>query len=635
MAVATQLRPRAKICYISHPGALTDALMTRGLQSLAKHLESTLPLELAPQICFLTARNAAQRSIPHAAGIDYDTRATITCVMPDGNIPRFSQVTMATDNSKRTVRVTSEKDDLLRLFDASQSVLAIGTHGFEACANGGGGIILCGRRSDAPTRRESPEPGILACGRGYSCPRGPHPIELSRVSARVGFLGSCNSGRLADSVMHSDFNLMLNMLDGACVSVAGSLFSSVGGSLAAQVFCACMADGETFASAVLHANALLYQSGLEHPCYIAVGQPSTKSAINSASSRTRTILVSSQETLDAGEANTLEIVLDGAKVPSGRVGALIKPHTDGTPVLFFSRWEADIETLEAPGRPVLRLYRFPESLGRFDIEIFDYSQRIDQLAGLADSLATWIEVGQQLNSSIWSQCSEVTATLDELDSWLSNATKSAAYSGQDSSVLPQIENIALTCVDTARQVVGEEMARAIAGTFWPTNLFGTAMQPQAFETGTCANCNAPTFDKKLAAPRSGMVRRTSTCPRCGIVSDLNADDMIKSIRISAPEVVSRGQEWDAKVALELTEPQSAQLPVSVFLRLSALGVENLDPAPLFALIDLSQEAGLTATPTAGFHFNLPGDLPPHRYFLKALATTEKGLGFASRVIFVK
>ncbi|EJC71125.1 hypothetical protein Rleg5DRAFT_6959 [Rhizobium leguminosarum bv. viciae WSM1455] len=522
------------------------------------------------------------------------------------------------------------------MFDAPQSVLAIGTHGFEACANAGGGVVLCGRRSDVPPRMESPEPGILACGRGCSCPRGPHPIELSRVSARVGFLGSCNSGRLADSVLHPDFNLMLNMLDGACVSVAGSLFSSVGGHLAAQVFCASMADGETFASAVLHANAFLYGSGLEHPCYVAVGQPSARSAIANVNGRKRAVLTSYQGTIDAGVANTIEIIIDSTKVPNDHVGALVKPHTDGSPVLFFSRWETDVESPKGRGHPVLRLYRFPEPIGLFDLEIFDYAQKIDQLAGLLDSLTAWVELGQRLNPSIWTMYSEVPNALDELDGWLSNAAKSASYSGQHSYLLPEIEKIGLACVDTARQVVGEEMAGALSGTFWPTNLFGPAMHPQAFETGTCPNCNALTFDKELSTRKGGLRRRTSTCPRCGIVSDLDANDMIKLIRISAPEVVSRGQEWAAHVTLELAEQQRGLLPVTVFLRLSALGAGGIDPLPLFAAIDLSQDIDRTGAPKAtGFYFRLPADLPPHRYFLKALVTTSQGLGFASRVIFVR
>ena len=150
------------------------------------------------------------------------------------------------------------------------TVLAVRTHGSEACAKGTAGLVYCGRTTgDVP---EIAGDGGFACGRGFTCPRGPHPRSVAPM-ADVLMMAVCGGLRLGDSINHDAFGFALNFIDGPGRAFVSSIASNSGAPLAALAFLATLADGGTLGEAVLMANALPMLGGIDDPTYLLVGDP--------------------------------------------------------------------------------------------------------------------------------------------------------------------------------------------------------------------------------------------------------------------------------------------------------------------------------------------------------------------------
>jgi len=252
---------------------------------------------------------------------------------------------------------------------APADLTALTTHGFEACADGGGGIVLCGRQVDLPSATFQGL-GLLSCGCQPLCVRGSIRVSLARLPSRVLMLESCNGLRLADSVLRSNFNLALSFLDGQGVGYVSSLLCSPGGSMAAVALAAAMASGRTLAEAAALINGLLYCSRGEYPGYLAIGDPDFRVTENPGDAGVQVIAQISQEMeLDFKAACFGEIIVrDMAAVELAFSGCLwlhASPASAGDQIYWFYRPERLPEGIPADSSQVrLFLFRFPEALGK-------------------------------------------------------------------------------------------------------------------------------------------------------------------------------------------------------------------------------------------------------------------------------
>jgi hypothetical protein len=450
-------------------------------------------------------------------------------------------------------------------------------------------------------------------------------------------LESCNGLRLADSVLRSSFNLGLSFLDGEGVGYVSSLLCSQGGAMAAVALAAAMASGRTLGEAAALINALLYCRRGEYPGYLAIGQPDFRVTEPPGDAAVPVISqITDAVALDFGSAYLGEILVrDGAAVELASYGSLglrLSPASPGEQIYWFARPERRQEGIPAASSQVrLFLFRFPEALGRVRLALVNRQEAEDSARRSLAHLRRWLDFFAL--AGLNKESPEVFHHLQEMQTQVHTAlARMMVKMSNDASAWERLQEcraLVDRTVTLARDEAVDWLAAKLLQPFWPTNLYTPAYLSQGLRDSLCPNCQGPAITKGLKHPLSGDGRQVTVCPRCGIVSDLPADGPFTSLVLAAPGQVGRGQPLEVEVLVETSRPGEGTA-VLVCPRISAVGLCQAVPAP----------PHYEFTPTAPgredmrFRFVIPPDLPPHRYFLKAVAASASDLAFASRVLFV-
>jgi hypothetical protein len=533
-----------------------------------------------------------------------------------------------------------QESELISALTRNVDVIAYQTHGTDACAKGGAGVVLCGLRSPTP-KVEARVPGILACGRQHTCPRGPYPIPLRELSSRVLMLASCNSLRLGDSSLQSDFNLGLSFLDGAGLAYVGTVFSALGDEACSRCFLAAMATGYSLSEATALVNALLSLANLDHAAYIAVGAPdysvrrrlpvptirhgladkANPFEIDFGTHHLRDFLVENAEL--AGLAENRQLVFDISASTGER-----NPNVDNQ-VFYFHRPERPL----GGGRLVLRVfvYRFPESLGRLRFRATDRPALESSVHSALASLRRWLDQWRLCGMAQGDNESFQHLAHSELDAQavVAQLMTRLGYDGSASRQLERQEQLLRELSRSSRDLLLIEMAPRLAGPFWLTNEIGSEYRYEGSLETRCPNCRGIAISKLLRHSLHGEARAALVCPRCLTVSDLRRDGTIASVLLHAPETVTAGQRLQFAVTIQLGAVHG---PTSLVVtpRLSTHGLLDVPSQPPI----IERTVSDTMEATFSFEATIPPELPPHQYFLKLLAATDQELGFASRMVFV-
>jgi hypothetical protein len=609
------------------PDDFPDQCLFSNLERFRLAIDQNLLFSSLPVFTLLCARNvealswvAAKWILEETARHQQESQKHFALFVPAAEGSIYQSLTLKKGQT-HAERETYSAQHFASKAVESTDLLAVATHGFEACADGGGGVVLCGLNSILPTLKDG-LPGVLACARGYDCPRGPQPIPLEKFQTRTLMVASCNGLRLADSVLQSHFNLGLSFVDGSGVSYISSLFSSAGTTAAGAVFAAAMAAGVNLSEALALVNAFLYRSKLDHPAYLAIGNPLHRLGPRSVATYIATG-ANNRLTIPSTDSNMADICVQSRALArlaaSGRLCVRIVDHPG--PVFWFSYAESE-ETFR------LFLFAFPNSLAGLNELTFLDRIEIEQTAkSKLESLARWADFAEsKIDSGL---LDTVRQTQKEIGDALPSALQRHGYkTGALEPLSAQIQLLHELVLATRRDVI-EALSPELLKTFWLSNSYSHRLLTERIEVAHCQNCGDPAVARVLRNPLTDRRRKCVVCPRCGITSDLALDDVIRRAVVIAPMTVSRETEWEMEVQLELN-PNVSEGSALICPRLSANGWSDTLTDPPYEEIILD---GATNYRTR-FSQKVMESVPPHRYFLKVLIASESEIGFATRVIYV-
>jgi hypothetical protein len=533
------------------------------------------------------------------------------------------------DGERATTAESATAEDLRSVLVAPSAALAYHAHGSDACARAGHGVVLCGLSAgDVPADPELP--GVLACGRGYACPRGPHPLPVRDLGADVLMLGTCNGLRLGDSVLAPAFNLALSHLDGPAAAYVGSIATHSGSELATLAFLAALASGHTIGDATVLVNGLLSCSGVNQPTYLAVGLPQLRiTPAPAPAPLSCEELGADANTLDFGSTNCAAVLLHDARaIALARRCALFllaTPADAGTSIYWFYRVE------DAP-EPTVRLwlFRFPERLGELTLTPGDANQLIRTCRGALDGLKSWLELLQM--SSLLADDSDSMAAFERnhqtLTAALARRMPRIAFDASAPAELLRIAGLATSAASLARDAAIDRMEPDLERSFWLTNLYMPEYHPATVADAACPACERPAYRKRLVHPIHGRSRVIIECAHCGIVSDIPERSSIRSITLAASSSVHAASTFTVTVTVRTSNVDAAE-SMTICCRLSMHTGDRFQPSP-------ARYEGTTNTRThvASFEFSLPPDAVPHGGIVKVLVASPRALAFASRPLFI-
>jgi hypothetical protein len=518
---------------------------------------------------------------------------------------------------------------LLDSYKESANVFAFATHGSESCANGGDGTVLCGLELDGAKFGPLDE-GVLACGRGFDCPRGPHPVPLSRMAADVLMLATCNGLRLADSRYREQFNFAFSFIDGPGVGYVSPVFTSTGAELASLAFLGAMAEGYTLGEATALSNAFVHCAGVERPAYIAIGDPEYR-VRSRAAHEPLPALNSLPATLDLGDVRFIKLditdpfLVDAAQ--RNRLVISVVPEEEGDSPGGFHR----VEQLPDGRDSILTLFlfRFPHPLGRVRIEAADRDEVCKRTRAALDTFKGWVDTCRLigLDAAAPDDYDELRRSEDEIQMLMA---RNLALLSIDGGAVAQLEALVeatreLTLATT--EVVLDLFAPQLEGSFWLPNILAPAHCLERVDRTTCPSCGRAAFHRTIRHVLTHVRRAVVVCPRCGICADFPAGSAIEEVIINAANLTPAGEEFHVTVRVRLNRAAT----VRVSPRLSTHEEKTPPPSPVSAT---ASTAG-TGTVDLDFVFRLAPGLSPHRHYVKLLAATEDGLAFASRPFFVR
>lgn len=627
--VATSDQP---LLAVATAAEVDDRLLFAMLDIYQSFAESDRPFAEAPRAGLIIGRDLGvlERNLGKAMNPPPARADRTELVLFTPNRPEHRVATLALPYGRQPGFEIAEVALRLEALEAAYArpvaAAAIATHGFDSCADGGDGAVLCGLRRD----RDQPPPGApgyLACGHGVACPRGPRPLRLSGFGANILMVAACNGLRARDSVLTNDFNLALEFAEGPGEGYASTVFGAQGNLYAATAFLAALASGHDLCSATLLANMLLSRGGLERTAYLPVGQlGSTPSAqaptiIDLRGSESRSVRIESP-------AHCIELRLDGPiwldLHKQGRLGLSAEQSTPG-PVFWFARMvQAGPEQ-----RPYLELFLFgfPHPLDGLTIEAWDLNPFLDEAAAGRQGLARWLELGRLNDPELNDAWEAASNQLDHIRRELIGCVRAAAYSVTDRSVSDRLLTNLRETVLLVRKSVSDEIVGKLSNTFWLSNVLAEEYRLADHADSRCAACGGIAIQKSLLNIASSERRTIIVCARCGIVSDLRAGGPFRAVQFNAPLVGFRGEQLRTELEIRL-EKDVCLSELDVQVRLSTLGQLTGEPIEQIAL---SAKNGVARY---RLDFALPPALRPHRFFIKAFVSTAHDFAFGSHVFFV-
>ncbi|MFT3770636.1 MAG: hypothetical protein QM820_34865 [Minicystis sp.] len=624
--------------------ALHDSLLFGLLDQVSATIEGDRPWREIARVTLVTGRDLASLSWMVAKLVLAARRPPAGSVRlrhysPDHDRSNVTRLDVGGEG-EAIQRATMLAPALLESYAEPADVMAFRTHGSEACANGGAGTVFCGLQLLGATFEPDVE-GVLACGRGRVCPRGPHPVPLERMAADVLMVETCNGLRLADSRTLPEFNFALSFIDGPGVAYVSSAFTSIGGGAASRAFLAAMAAGCTLGEASWLVNALISRAQIERTAYVAIGDaehrtrpPTTRGA--------PLALDTLPAVVDLGDAHFVEITIaDAALVERARRGRLafaVSVEGQEDAPYFFHRVEQRTAHDGAASGPkpqaegevlAVCLFRFPRALGRARIEATDPEAWRDRARAGVDAVTRWCDLFRLvgLDTAAPDEYAELRASGDEARILLAQGCTLLTVDGSAAARMARrlqfIEELCLAAAEAAF----ERIVPKLEGSFWPSNLRTSEHSIERSEHIPCPHCHLSALRRTLRHVLSGVLRRIVVCPRCGICSDTTQGSAIADVRIEAPSITTAGQEMRVSVVTQLA--RAAILLVSP--RLSTHDEPAPPPTPDRASARIVEEG----TSRLDFVFQVPEKLSPHRHYVKVLLATADGPAFASRPFFVR
>lgn len=623
-------QPCALLCM---PDAQATELSWRILDQTRRHSDFGDPSSL-PQVSLLTARDLPAIVWLVAKTIGYaieqgnnvgSARYRLLTSQPDRSV--WTDVSLGEGGSPVSTTQTLRGIESASYARTSADVFLTSTHGLDACAFGGSGVVLCGLH-DARSSTSEPVAGQLACGRGLQCPQGPYPVAMKTIPARIMALVSCNGFRPGAGNLTSDFNLGLSFLDGVGACYCSSIYSSTGGRVAATAIGAALASGEGFARAIAYANSLVRRSGVADCNLVAIGDPSARRSLVARHGIPIFITEKTSEEINCAEHLRFEIVFNRSDlVSAARAGKLqwkvvSDRDEDAEPII----WDMWITEDDGVDRLHILLTRFPEALGRVVLIPFDQCRMGEVISGVARPLAQWITISRLLegeNSAEMATLSELRSLYEEICNSFAALEIRSRYDGSVGNATEQLMVTASTVLHHARNLVFDSLLPRLCEPFWLTNHLGKEYSPRLLGQGSCQYCGSRSVENIVSHPISGDERRVVVCSQCGIIGDYSLEGKIRSIAIEHGGSVLPGQVFPVTLSAEMQDNDSSTGLVFA-PRLSIIGQYDILPNPERACsIDRAQ-----------FEFKIPNELPPHAYFLKTLFSTPEELAFASRPFFV-
>lgn len=618
-----------RMLFAGLPEDFPDQFLFSELSRFRDGLDRRLPVSSLPTFTLLCARNVASLSklvakwiIKSQAPNVPEGKKEMALFMPSESSSAYSSFTSGQDQISFSREIYTP-DQFAEKIREPTDFLAVATHGFEACADGGGGVVLCGLNS-SPAELAPGLPGVLACARGYDCPRGPRPIPLERFASSLLMVASCNGLRLADSVLQPHFNLGLSFVDGDGLAYVSSLFSSAGTAIASAVFGSAMASGASLDQSLSLLNAFLYFSGLDHPAYLAIGNPLFTLCPDLVSKHHMTVGDGKTLKIELGKTFMAELLLHSSELAKQAAQGDLCVQINGVtePIYWYSY-------PEEPERLRLFLFSFPHTLPESVELLFCSRKEIEtSCRRILQSLAHWSEFAEMTlaDSELWVSIRQVKKELDES---LPSALLRCAYeAGTLEDLFAQI-TLLKDLSSTARFNVLASLSDDLLKTFWLSNSYAHRFTTDAISVTRCQNCGAEAVVRILRPLMKDNMRRCVICPRCGIISDLAVDDIIKSAKVSAPATITRETEWELQIQVKLKNPCPGQ-SVLICPRLSANGWSDALTDPPYAEITFADSTAYTIP----FKQNVKKEVPPHRYFIKCLVASEQEIAFVSKVIYV-
>ena len=639
--VDTLLRLSGSSTLVVGPRAdIDDDLLLDALGAMQRFIEGEDSWESVPTITFLSGRDVPHvRALCerfHDASVSPDRTARFVHVQGGDESAQTISWELDQELGGRARRTTAGGDPLRSLLREPAAAIAYQTHGGEACARGGGGVVLCGR-SERPTATPAGTPGVLACGRDVPCPRGPFPLPLRELRTPIFLLASCNGLRLADGALTADFNLGLSFLDGVGQAYVSSVSGTRGNHLASRIFLPAIASGASVEEAVALTNAALVRTGTDLPRFVTLGWPMVVAAPHLA--RTAPMRVSPTGAgaleIDAGTEHFVELLIEDERIcrlADENALALSMADSDSD-VVWFSRPEAVQSSVGTPARQLrLFLFRLADPIRRLHLEVGDRRDtRSDALRWLS-ALHRWLERWRTFGLSAREAevYTELRAAYDDAAATLSRALGGLAWSTAGRSILDAHCSVIRSLAQVAAAEVTSELQARLHATFWLTNEDAAMYELGETRDYVCSACGRRGNERRLCNPVTGEARRVQSCCRCGIVFDGDANGYVQALKVRAPDVVACGSRFELKIELEL-DPKAVGQTVSLYPCLTTHMVDQVMPEPRQRCVSIESGGDSVIT----FNFDVPASLIPHQHFLKVIAATEQELVFASRILFVE
>jgi hypothetical protein len=578
--------------------SLDDEVLRTYVDALTAGMASRVPFADLPRVTFLTARNRGALTWLIAKSLAFrpTKRPSFAAFGVDDGIVMSKQVG-ARRFRDRSIRTAAE---LATQLGERRALVSYETHGGDACAHGGHGVVLCGLAEDR-SELDLQADGVLACGHGLPCPRGPFPFPLSRAGADVLLLASCRSVRLAGSAMAPEFNLSLSHLEGRGVATIGAYMCGIGTNFPARAIIAALSNGWSLSDAVTFGNAFSLRSGLDHPALIAIGEPDLR--------------ISLEPLADFAEKQITapEIV---AQAHAGNLRA--RTLAGDAPVLYTS-------ILEGDGSVRLFSFRFPRVGISAEVEPAHCEPAEAVVAATISSAEAWLDLWR--HSRLRARRAELADRAEELveaRAALIACIRRALLDTSAANDLAVLEREVGSLRQYLREQVVESFVHELNGSFWLTNQLTAEYAFVSGSTRACTNCSRPALSRVLRHVLRGSERTVLDCPRCGFVLDTRIGGSIASARVLCADHVRAGELLSATIEVEGPAGEA-----SVHPRLCTDGGPEVKPADGAPSIRLDGRAT-----RRDFELRIPADLAPHYYFLKILVDTSDDIAFVSRLVYV-
>jgi hypothetical protein len=645
-----QTRGVLDLFLVGLPELVTDEVLFELFRRVSVGLQSDDPWEEIPRFSLITARDLASLSWL-VAKVLVSARQTESAQpekriayyeFPGCGIPHVRELRL---NGKaqpfdvqRAETSLEDANKVLASYMEPSAVIVVATHGFEACADGGAGVVLCGLHASTRDIDED-EAGVLACARGYPCPRGPHPMPLRLIRTPVLMLASCNSLRLADSQLKPDFNLGLSFLDGVGQNYISSPATITHAQPCSVAFAAAMASGRSVAQATTLANGLLHCAGIDEPAFACIGlgiyrirrEPAAGSDIDVFED-----LAPLPCEVDFGDRNHAVIFLSEPpllELARRRVLALdLEPRDPLDRVFYFYRLERNDKTRnEGTGDHILRvfLFSFPRKLGRLRIGGHDLAGLRKAVASVVEAACFWLAFVRLC--SLEEKLPQLSSMIAAIENSRSSAVRllgNVRFDGGAVDRLRQQIRVMSSLSTLTRDLTLNYLMANVSGSFLLTNVWGEEYSNQCIYDSICNNCGGRAARKKLRHTLEETGRIVVSCWRCGFVADLPEAGPILDVSIEASELEFKGKRFEVCVRIE-TDDISAQSDLRVWARINAQSFGHLTPDRDCAHCELNGKSGSVL-----FQFDLPQGLPPHGFAIRALVASRGQIAAAARGMFV-